>query len=109
MTKIKLTTSGLPVGERTTARVPDIDHARDIVEYTARGYTIAAVDTDKVWRVIFTGATGLMLARTYFHTEDARLLDREVPEWTYQLVDWVAKLLPPDRSIANRPKEQHDG
>ena len=107
--KIKLTTSGLPVGERTTKRAVDMDHARDIVAFTARGYNVTAVDEDGVWRLMCTGKSDALLVRPYKLSDDARLLDEPYPEWITSLTDMIAKLLPDDRWIANRPKETPHG
>lgn len=90
MTNIKLTATGIPVGNNTRARAVDIDHATTILEYTARGYTIGVSETDgdPGWRLVCSGQDYL-ITRLYYYTEDARLLDRPIPSWVVPLLRWI--------------------
>lgn len=100
-TKIKLTTSGLPVGERTSSRGLDLDHAQTITEFTKRGYIVTAKsETTPMWSVSFyDGEAGRLFSntpewvsddtrnvfvRTHKGADDGRLYDDE-PVWIEEL------------------------
>ena len=100
-TKIRLTTSGVPVGERTNSRGLDLDHAQTIIEYTGRGYVVTAKsETSPMWSVSFgDGARGTLFSndpdwveedtrnvfvRPHYGVDDGRLYDDQ-PDWIGQL------------------------
>ena len=102
-TKIKLTTSGLPIGKRTNLRAIDIDHAQTIIEYCGRGYHIRAhADRTPMWTVSFyEGQKGRnftndpdwvgeetrnIFIRPNYGNDDGRLYDDQ-PDWITQLTD----------------------
>ena len=99
MARIKLTTVGMPVGRRTKPREVDIDHARELVEYCRRGYTVSAHDVDRpMWRLTFTSykPNGDWISRPYYNGEDGRLVDNHPPDWLMNLLRLVDSIKPPD-------------
>ena len=110
--KIKLTTSGLPVGRNVRVRTVDMDHARDIIEFTNRGYHVAARSDADVWSVHFysvidrkndpkhkvfsnqpDGTTDAMIVHVY-KLNDATLDPH--PEWVTKLIGLVDSVKPSD-------------
>jgi hypothetical protein len=101
MTKIKLTTSGLPVGERTNLRKLDIDHALTIIEFTGRGYHVRATANEGLWSLSFYEAgkgkifvnmpettkedDRNIFIRPYYGNDDGRLYDNQ-PDWQHKLI-----------------------
>ena len=102
MTKIKLTTSGLPIGKRTNMRKIDVDHAHTIIEYCGRGYVIRAeADNTPWWTMSFIeGPKGKVFTnmpeatkeddrnifiRPHYGNDDGRLYDDQ-PSWQHDLI-----------------------
>lgn len=101
MTGIKLMSVGIPVGENTNARKPDLDHARTVIDYLNRGYRITAKAKDTpMWTISFSkGPDGKLFSnqqgadddtinlmkRVNYGTDDGRLYDNQ-PDWVGDLI-----------------------
>lgn len=95
--KIKITTVGVPVGSNTRLRPVDMDHARDIVEYCGRGYTLGVQClTTPAWHLTFVRylPDRDWISRAYYNQDDARLHDVDVPDWIMKLVRLVNSIKP---------------